>query len=78
MKQKLLYMWNDFVTIKDLSLAIILSIVGTLAGFFLAGTNPTRQLFFGLIGAIIAFVINTFIIKPKRTIKSQEASNKGE
>lgn len=70
--QELINVWNDLVGLKDLAIAILISVVGTMAGFFLAPSDhPTKQLFFGLSGAILGFVINTWLIKPKRTITSQ-------
>ncbi|MBE9390383.1 hypothetical protein [Vagococcus salmoninarum] len=67
------YIWNDLVGLKDLSLAIGLSVITTMVGYFLAPvTDPTKQLFFGLAGAIVGFLITTFLIKPKRNIKIQK------
>ncbi|WP_314061913.1 hypothetical protein [uncultured Vagococcus sp.] len=71
-KDELINVWNDLVGIKDLAIAIILSVTGTMVGFFLAPANhSTKQLFFGLSGAVVAFLINTWIIKPKRNINDQ-------
>lgn len=71
-KDELINVWNDLVGIKDLAIAIVISVVGTMTGFFLApNTHPTKQLFFGLTGAVVGFLINTWLIKPKRTINDQ-------
>ncbi len=66
---KYLELWGDLVNLKDLVVAIILSGSLTMLGYFLAPNgDTTKQLFFGLAGAIIALLINTFFIKPKRLI----------
>ncbi len=41
-----------------------------MVGYFVAPSgDTTRQLFYGLGGAVSAMVINTVMIKPKRDIK---------
>ena len=65
--------WGDVIEIKYLIISIIISSIFTMGGYFLAPHNDkTKQLFFGLLGAIIAFIISTFIIKPKRIIVFEE------
>lgn len=64
--------WNDIVSIKDLSKTICISLCSTLGLFFLAPkNNTTMQLFFGLIGAVIAVIINSIIVKPKRKVEEE-------
>ncbi len=71
-KNELIYVWNDLVGIRDLAIAISTSVIGTMIVFFLApADHPTKQLFFGLTGAIFALLINTWLIKPKRNIREQ-------
>lgn len=58
--------WEDLVNIKDLLLALAICSVTTLGAYFIAPNEPPKPLFFGLIGALIGFVISSIIIKPKR------------
>ncbi len=58
--------WEDLVNIKDLVISIIVCGSTTFLGYFIAPNEPPKPLFFGLTGAIIGFVICSFIIKPKR------------
>ncbi|SCG82800.1 hypothetical protein DW1_1227 [Proteiniborus sp. DW1] len=72
-KSTMVEIWGDVIEIKYLIISIIISSILTMGGYFLAPSNDkTRQLFFGLLGAIISFVISTFIIKPKRIIVFEE------
>lgn len=72
-KNTMVEIWGDVIEIKYLIMSIITSSILTMGGYFLAPFNDkTRQLFFGLLGAIIGFVISTIIIKPKRIIVFEE------
>lgn len=65
--------WGDVIEIKHLIISIIISSISTMCGYFLAPSNDrTKQLFFGLLGAVIGFVISTLLIKPKRIIVFEE------
>lgn len=69
-KQELVSLWGDTVGIADLVRSIILSIVLTMGGYFIAPSNqPTQQLFFGLLGAVLSFILNSLLIKPKRRLE---------
>ncbi|MCA5012330.1 MULTISPECIES: hypothetical protein [unclassified Enterococcus] len=73
MKKNLIELWGDLVDLKDLILAIVICSVTTMGSFFLAPAgNTTKQLFFGLGGAVLGFVISTVLIKPKRTVIEEE------
>ncbi|MTD37527.1 hypothetical protein GIX45_02540 [Erwinia sp. CPCC 100877] len=73
MKKDLIDLWGDLVALKDLILAIVICSVTTLGGFFFAPAgNTTKQLFFGLGGAVLGFIISTIIIKPKRIVVEKE------
>ncbi|MGY3766442.1 hypothetical protein ACWOAH_07850 [Vagococcus vulneris] len=68
-KQLFLSIWGDVVGLKDLILSISVSILFTMGGYSIAPhDNQTLQLFFGLGGSVIGFIINTIMIKPKRKI----------
>lgn len=65
--------WGDAVSLKDLVLSIIISVVATMGGYFIAPSgDSTKQLFFGLLGAVIGFTIATVLIKPKRMVTEEE------
>lgn len=69
-EQKYLELWGDLVGSIDMVQAIVVSTVLTIGGYFLAPSqDTTKQLFFGLTGAILALFINTLFIKPKRIIR---------
>ena len=65
-KKEYIEVWEDLIAIKDLVLSIVLCLITTFAGYFIAPNNAPWTLFGGLIGAITGFVINSFIIAPKR------------
>ncbi|GFZ30750.1 hypothetical protein CSC2_12760 [Clostridium zeae] len=58
--------WEDLVSIKELILSLVICSVTAFGGYFLAPKERPKQLFLGLLGAIIGFVICSIIIKPKR------------
>lgn len=69
-EQKYLELWGDLVGSIDMVRAIVVSTVLTMGGYFLAPSQDTmKQLFFGLMGAVLALFINTLFIKPKRIIR---------
>ena len=71
-KDALIEVWQDIVEIKALVLAMSISTIFTMGAHFLAPAgNKTLQLFFGLLGAVFAFMINSFLIKPKRNVVSK-------
>lgn len=68
-KSEMVEIWGDVVDIKALVITMFISIVSTMGFYFLADSNNrTSQLFFGLFGAVLGFVISSFLIKPKRHI----------
>lgn len=68
--------WADFVHIKDLVLAIVITTVTTLAGYFIAPSEEPAPLLFGLVGAFIGFIISSLLIKPKRQFKQDESEER--
>lgn len=73
MKKNLIELWGDLVDLRDLILAIAFCSVTTMGGFFLApAADTTKQLFFGLGGAVVGFIISTLLIKPKRIVIGEE------
>lgn len=64
--------WEDLVKIKDLVKAIIICMITTFSGYFLAPNDPYKPLLFGLVGAITGFIVSSFSIKPKRKFIQEE------
>lgn len=60
--------WGDNVNLRDLLISIVLSIALTLGGYLLAPSEQPWPLVFGLSGGLLAFIISSIIIKPKRKI----------
>ncbi|WP_375841882.1 hypothetical protein [Cytobacillus sp. Hz8] len=65
--------WEDLVSIRDLVLSLLINTITTLGCYFLAPNEPPKPLFFGLSGAIIGFIITSFIINPKRKLQEIES-----
>lgn len=65
-EKKYIEIWEDLVHIKDLLIALLICVSTTFFGYFLAPNEPPKPLFFGLIGAMIGFIISSIIINPKR------------
>lgn len=73
LKKNLVEIWGDLVNLKDLIISILICSITTMSGFFLAPkTDTTKQLFFGLGGAVLGFIISTMLITPKRTVIEEE------
>lgn len=75
-KKELIEIWGDIVELRDLVRAIIISAITTMGLYLLAPAgNHTLQLFFGLGGALIGFIISGLLTKPKRIIRSKKTKN---
>ncbi|WP_313469486.1 hypothetical protein [Carnobacterium sp.] len=80
-KKDLVEIWGDVVALNSLVGAILISSISTMGAFFLApGGNQSQQLFYGLAGAVIGFIISAVLIKPKRIVvlDGQQTSEQGE
>lgn len=72
-KRQMVEIWGDVVEIRLLVMSIFISGVSTMGAYFLAPSNDKiKQLFFGLAGAILGFIISAVFIKPKRIIILEE------
>lgn len=71
-KNEMVEIWGDVVEIKSLILSIFISSLTTMGAYFLAPPDKTKELFFGLFGAVLGFLITSILIKPKRIIKLEE------
>jgi len=65
--------WEDLVSIRDLVLSLFICSVTTLGGYFLAPNEPPMPLFIGLLGALLGFVISSYLISPKRILQEIES-----
>lgn len=73
MKKDKVVIWGDVVRLKDLIISLVISIVSTMGLFFMANNaNTSVKLFMGLLGAVVGFIVNSIIFKPKRDIKEGE------
>ncbi|AEB30499.1 hypothetical protein CAR_c18420 [Carnobacterium sp. 17-4] len=72
-KQEKFEIWGDVVELRDLIISILLSSGSTMGAYFLAPSDDkTKQLFFGLAGAVVGFVLSTLFIKPKRIVTIED------
>lgn len=63
--------WGDNVDLKDLCIAMGISVVFTLGGYLIAPGEAPQPLIFGLIGGLVGFFISVIAIKPKRIISEE-------
>lgn len=67
--------WEDVVNIKDLVLSLIISSITTLGGYLIGQEDPSRALIFGIVGAIVGFIICSVLFKPKRHFEYIDEEN---
>ncbi|GAA5416924.1 hypothetical protein Pryu01_01963 [Paraliobacillus ryukyuensis] len=70
--QENIEVWADLVNIKDLLLALVITSALTLGAYFIAPNEEPKPLYYGLVGALIGFIISSIIIKPKRKFETTE------
>ena len=72
-KKQMVEIWGDVVEISLLVVSIFISGISTMGAYFLAPSDDKiKQVFFGLGGAVLGFVISAIFIKPKRIITLEE------
>lgn len=73
-EDKMVEIWGDVVSIKHLIISIVISSLSTMGGYFLAAKGDNiRQLFYGLLGAVLGLIISALTIKPKRIISLEDS-----
>jgi membrane associated rhomboid family serine protease len=60
--------WEDLVNIRSLVLSLFICSITAIGGYFIAPNEAPKPLFFGLSGALIGFIICSFLVNPKRNI----------
>ena len=72
MKKTLVKVWGDVISLYEFLGVTALTLLTTFSLYFLAPSNhKPLQLLFGLIGAVIGFIISSIAIKPKRVLQEQ-------
>ncbi|HLR52151.1 MAG TPA: hypothetical protein VK072_04675 [Candidatus Avamphibacillus sp.] len=74
-KKKNIEVWEDVVSIRDLVFSLIISSITTLGGYLIAPNDSSKPLIFGLIGAVVGFIICSILFKPKRTFEYIDEEN---
>jgi len=74
-ENKNIEVWEDVVSIRDLVFSLIISSITTLGGYLIAGDDPSKSLIFGIIGAVIGFIICSVLFKPKRNFEYIDEEN---
>ncbi|HHY09772.1 MAG TPA: hypothetical protein GX528_04310 [Firmicutes bacterium] len=69
---------GDIVSLKALVQSIIISSIATMGAYFLAPAAKTQQLFLGLSGAVIGFVISALSTEPKRRVVEENNLNESK
>ena len=64
--------WADTVSLRDLLVSILISLVLGLGGYLLAPPRPPLPLIVGLAGTSVAFVISSLVFKQKRRLTVRE------
>ncbi len=74
MKKKYIKIWGDTVDGKDLLYSTLIICITMMVAFFLAPKSDKLplELFFGLGGAVVGFIITVIIFKPKRRIEKEK------
>ncbi len=71
-EKKLINILGDIADFQEVLYSMIISVCLSLVAYKFAPEKAPMPLLFGLLGLIIAFVINNFLFKPKRIIKYDE------
>ncbi len=76
-EKSLVDIWGDNVRIKDLLIAMTISIGFTLGGYIIAPGEAPQPLVFGLVGGVVGFAISSIVIKPKRNVTIERGEEDG-
>ena len=71
--KEMVEIWGDIVEIRHLLISMAISNISTIGAYYWPHlTMKGKQLFFGLMGSLIGFIISALFIKPKRIVISKE------
>lgn len=74
--EQLIEVWEDVVDLGEMAKAFIISVVCTMGLYFIAPVdNRPLQLLLGLGGAVLGFIINAILFKPKRKIVVEDEND---
>lgn len=60
--------WNDLVSPKDLMACLAVSAVCAVAAVLIAANTGGQTLYWGLGASVVGFVLNCFLVAPKRDV----------
>ena len=60
--------WNDLVSPKELIACLGVSAICTVAAVLIASNTGGQTLYWGLGASVIGFVVNCFLVTPKREV----------
>lgn len=60
--------WNDLVSPKELIACLVVSAICTVAAVLIASNTGGQTLYWGLGASVIGFVVNCFLVTPKREV----------
>lgn len=69
-KKDFIEIWGDHVDLKSMLISMFICATIALGGYFIAyNWGPTWQLFLGIFGAVVGFVLSILFIQPKREVE---------
>ena len=60
--------WNDLVSPKELIACLVVSAICTVAAVLIASNTGGQTLYWGLGASVVGFVVNCFLVTPKRDV----------
>ena len=60
--------WNDLVSPKDLIACLVVSAICAVAAVLIASSTGGQTLYWGLGASVVGFVVNCFLVTPKRDV----------
>lgn len=69
--------WDDTATVRDLVRALVITVGLTMGAYILAPDEAPAPLIAGLSGAVVGFIICSFITPTKRTLSTHEVDDEG-
>ena len=71
--------WNDLVSPKDLVICLLVAVACAVAAVMISSRIGGQTLFWGLGASVVGFIVNCFLVTPKREVDIvDEASKKDD